>query len=645
MQTMKTRYYITVVLLVFTVAACKKSFLDVVPDNVATLDNAFTMRSEAEKYLATCYSYLPNEGDPVNNIAYQGGDEFWMAYPAASLTATNWNVARGNQNVVRPYVNIWDGDNFENVGFRNMFTGIRTCNTFLENVSDPGKIPDLTLDERTRWIGEVMFLKAWYHFLLMRQYGPIPVMDKNIPINAPLEQTKVKRQPVDSVVNYIGNLLDSAASRLPVALLTPSTELGRITVAIARSIKARVLVYGASPLFNGNTDYSNFKDKDGVQLISSTYSAEKWQRAAKAASDAISACNEAGIFLYKFINTTGFPLTAGTITQMSIRNAVCEKWNQEWIWANANSSTWQLQYSSMAHIDPANSGNSSIYGTLGPTMQVVRQFYTKNGVPITEDKTLDYSNVNQLRTAVHNERFNIVEGYKTARLNYDREPRYYADLGFDGGTWYMQNSPSHTDENTWSAQLKLGQFGSGVAVTITTYYPKKLVNWKFAYQSNNSSHIEDYPFPTMRLADLYLLYAEAMNEANGPSQEAYKYLNLIRERAGLPTVQDSWTNFSNNPGAYQTKDGLRNIIRNERNIEMAFEGSRFWDLRRWKLAGQLLNTNVSGWDRSGTADHPELFYIPTTYYTMRFVVPRDYLWPIREQNLPVNENLVQNPGW
>jgi starch-binding outer membrane protein, SusD/RagB family len=642
---MKTSYYIPVLIMAISLCACKKNFLDVVPDNVATLDNAFTMRSEAEKYLATCYSFLPNDGDPVTNIAYQGGDEFWLAYPAASLTATNWNVARGNQNVVRPYVNIWDGDNFENAGFRSMFVGIRTCNTFIDNVSDLGKIPDLTIDERTRWLGEVMFLKAYYHFLLMRQYGPVPIMDKSIPVTAPLEQTKVKRQPVDSVVNYISNLIDSACTRLPVALLTPSTELGRITIAIAKSIKARVLVYGASPLFNGNADYSNFKDKDGVQLISTTYNADKWQRAAQAAADAIKACDQAGIYLYKFINTTGFPLTNETITQMSVRNAVCEKWNQEWIWANSNSSTWQLQYSSMAHIDPNNSGNSSIYGTLGPTMQVVRQFYTKNGVPITEDKTLDYSNISTLRTATHDERFNIVEGYRTARLNYDREPRFYADLGFDGGSWYMQNSPSHTDENTWSAQLKLGQYGSGVAVTITTYYPKKMVNWKFAYQSDNSSHIEDYPFPTMRLADLYLLYAEAENEANGPSADVYKYVNLVRERAGLPTIQNSWTNFSTNPGAYLTKDGLRTIIRNERNIEMSFEGSRFWDLRRWKLAGTMLNTNIIGWDRSGTADHPELFYIPTTYYTMRFVVPRDYLWPIKESDLPVNENLVQNPGW
>lgn len=641
---MKARIYIPVVLLMMTVA-CKKSFLDVVPDNVATLDNAFSMRSEAEKYLATCYSYLPDDGDPRTNIAFLGGDEFWLAYPPLSLTATNWNVARGSQNVTRPYVNIWDGDDFENVRNKGMFVAIRTCNTFLDNVSDKSKIADLTDFERTRWLGEVMFLKAYYHFLLMRQYGPIPIMDKNIPVTAPLAETKVKRQPVDSVVTYIANLMEQATALLPVSLTTRSTELGRITKAIALSLRAKVLVYGASPLFNGNNDYANFKNKDGQLLISNTFSAEKWQKAAQAAAAAIKACEEAGVFLYKFINTTGFPLTDETITQMSIRNAVCEEWNQEWIWANANSSTWQLQYSSMAHIDPAQSGNSSIYGTLGPTMQVVRQFYTKNGVPIAEDKTLDFSSPHELRSATHDERINFVEGYQTARINYDRESRFYADLGFDGGRWYMQNSPSKTDYDTWSAQLKLGQYGSGIAVTITTYYPKKLVNWKFAYQDNNSNHIEDYPMPIMRLADLYLLYAEALNEASGPSEEVYRYLNLVRERAGLGTVQNSWSNFSNNPAAYTTKEGLRNIIRTERNIEMSFEGSRFWDLRRWKLAGQVLNANITGYDRSGTVDHPELFYTPTTYFTMRFVVPRDYLWPIKESNLPVNENLVQNPGW
>jgi len=171
------------------------------------------------------------------------------------------------------------------------------------------------------------------------------------------------------------------------------------------------------------------------------------------------------------------------------------------------------------------------------------------------------------------------------------------------------------------------------------------VNWKFAFKDGNSSHIEEYPFPMMRLADLYLMYAEALNESAGPSADVYTYLDLIRKRAGLKGVRESWTNYSMNPGKPNTKEGLRQIIQRERNIELSFEGSRFWDLRRWKLAAQELNKNITGWDRTQLKDYPELFYTVNTFYRQRFIAPRDYFWPIREGNLLINPNLVQNPGW
>lgn len=631
---MKTKIYILPVLvLLFSLNACKKSFLDVVPDNVPTLDNAFTMRNEAIKYLATCYSYLPNDGEPTQNIAYMGGDEFWLEFPSRSINATNWAMARGNQSVVSPLVNYWDW---------GMFNAIRDCNIFLENVSDLSKVRDMSPDERTRWLGEVEFLKAYYHFLLLRHYGPIPVIDVNLPVSAPIEQTKVKRQPVDSAVNYIVKLLDQAAAKLPNNVMVPATDLGHITKPIALSIKAKVLLYAASPLFNGNKDYANFRNPDGQQLFSLTASTDKWKRAAIAAKEAITASENAGIKLYTFPGTTT-PLSSTTMREMSIRNAVTEKWNSEIIWANPNSRTWQLQYSSMAHIDPAFSGNNSVNGTLAPPMKIVEQFYTKNGVPIDEDKTLDFSNKSQLRSATNSERYYIVENYQTARINFDREPRFYADLGFDGGKWFMENN--RTDDNAFSAQLKLGQYGSGVAITITTYYPKKLVNWKFAFKEGNSNHIEEYPFPMIRLADLYLMYAEALNEAEGPSPEVFTYLDKVRERAGLEGVVNSWSKYALNPNKPNTQLGLQDIIRRERNIELSFEGSRFWDLRRWKLAAQELNKNITGWDRDQDKDHPELFYRLTNIYTQRFIAPRDYLWPIQENNLLVNPNLVQNPGW
>jgi hypothetical protein len=489
-----------------------------------------------------------------------------------------------------------------------------------------------------------LFLKAYYHFMLMRHYGPIPIMDVNVPVTAPIEETQVKRQPIDQVADYIVKVLDEAASKLPSAVQSPVTDLGHITKPIALGIKAKVLLYAASPLFNGNTDYATFKNVDGTLFFNQSFQAEKWRKAAQAAKEAIVACEELGMNLYEF-PTPVRPLSNTTMIQMSIRNAVTEKWNREIIWGNSNSRTWQLQYSSMAHIDPNNAGNNSVNGTLAPTIKIIEQFYTKNGVPIDEDKTLDFSNKNQLRAGTHDERFNNIENYRTARLHFDRENRFYANVGFDGGVWYMENSPSQTDENTWTTQLRLGLFGSGVSVPITTYYPKKLVNWKFAFKDGNSSHIEEYPWPMLRLADLYLMYAEALNESEGPTADVFLYLDKIRKRAGLEGVKESWAKYAFNSAKPTTKEGLRAIIQRERNIEMSFEGSRFWDLRRWKLAAQELNKNITGWDRNQDKDHPELFYQEQTFYQQRFVAPRDYFWPIKESDLLVNPNLVQNPGW
>jgi hypothetical protein len=618
--------------------------LDVVPDNAPTIDNAFTMRSEAIKYLATCYSYLPNDGEPTINPAFMAGDELWLDYPTRSINGTNWNIARGNQSVTDPYVNYWDGHIINNVRERSMFNAIRDCNIFLENIQNPEKVRDMTQDERTTWEGEVLFLKAYYHFMLMRHYGPIPIMDVNVPVTAPIEETQVKRQPIDQVADYIVKVLDEAASKLPSAVQSPVTDLGHITKPIALGIKAKVLLYAASPLFNGNTDYATFKNVDGTLFFNQSFQAEKWRKAAQAAKEAIVACEELGMNLYEF-PTPVRPLSNTTMIQMSIRNAVTEKWNREIIWGNSNSRTWQLQYSSMAHIDPNNAGNNSVNGTLAPTIKIIEQFYTKNGVPIDEDKTLDFSNKNQLRAGTHDERFNNIENYRTARLHFDRENRFYANVGFDGGVWYMENSPSQTDENTWTTQLRLGLFGSGVSVPITTYYPKKLVNWKFAFKDGNSSHIEEYPWPMLRLADLYLMYAEALNESEGPTADVFLYLDKIRKRAGLEGVKESWAKYAFNSAKPTTKEGLRAIIQRERNIEMSFEGSRFWDLRRWKLAAQELNKNITGWDRNQDKDHPELFYQEQTFYQQRFVAPRDYFWPIKESDLLVNPNLVQNPGW
>lgn len=634
----RIRRIVGTVALTLLCASC--DFLDIMPDNVVVIDHAFTNSTEAEKYLFTCYSYLPSNGSPDHNIGMLAGDECWIPEERPRLSLDTWNIARGYQNIASPLANYWDGFG---VGVP-MFRGIRDCNVFLENIKDETKVRDLPLDKRVRWIGEVEFLKAYYHYYLLRMYGPIPICDKNIPVYATPDEVRVKREPVDKCVEYIANLLDESVKKLPKVIYRPNDELGRVTTSVALSVKAQLLLLAASPLFNGNPDYANFVDNDGVQLFNPTYDNSKWEAAAAAAKAAIDEAEAAGAELYKFENTSPLKLSKESMTMMNIRHAICDRWNSEVIWGDASSRTWSLQQFSMGILTDKTDVNN-VYCQMAPTMKMAEMFYTKNGVPIQEDKTLDFTDTKQLRAATEEENVYIQKGYVTARLNFDREPRFYADLGFDGGTWLMYDTPSRTDEETYVLKSKHGQIGSGSVFgcfSTTGYLAKKLVHWESVVEDNVS--FKEYPWPIIRLADLYLMYAEALNEAKStPDPDVYVYLDKVRERAGLKGVKESWTNYSTNPLKVTTQAGMREIIHQERSIELAFEGIRFWDLRRWKKAVEEFNKPVIGW----TISQPSAaaYYQPQVLFHQKFVTPRDYLWPICINELAVNFNLVQNPGW
>jgi hypothetical protein len=621
-------------------------YLDIVPDNVATIDYAFRLRSQAEKYLFTCYSYLPGYANWGSNPALLSGDEVWFFYPYKNLPnfapPENWEIARGNQNVISPYLNYWDGEN----GGKPMFQAIRDCNTFLANID---KVPDMEQMEKDRWIAEVKFLKAYYHWILLRMYGPIPIFDKSHPISVGVDEVKVYREPVDSCFDYIVSLIDTAAMNLPDVILDQVSEMGRVTRPIALAIKARILMNEASPLFNGNQDYASLKDNKGRVLFNTTEDPVKWQKAAEACKEAIDAAEAAGNTLYRFnplVNT--YNLGPELQIQMDIRNAICEKWNSETIWGASNSMASSIQAYSQANIDPNVGGNGSNvngpHAEYAPTLKMAELFYSDHGVPIDEDKTWDYTNRYALDTGTADTKYYIEQGYVTAKLNFHREPRYYADLGFDGGIWYGQGK--YDQDDAWYVEGRLGGF-SGKSrsdqYSITGYYAKKLVNFLNVIQTATGNYqIQTYPWPIIRLADLYLYYAEALNEMGGHSDDALVWINKVRARAGIPTVQDAWSNYSTKPSEYQTQAGLRKIIHQERLIEMAFEGDRFWDLRRWKESEVKLNEPVKGW--SIAQESPTYYYQPLTLFGQTFK-KRDYFWPIKEQDIIVNPNLVQNLGW
>ena len=151
------------------------------------------------------------------------------------------------------------------------------------------------------------------------------------------------------------------------------------------------------------------------------------------------------------------------------------------------------------------------------------------------------------------------------------------------------------------------------------------------------------PFPSIRLADLYLLYAEALNETKqSPDDEVFEYIDKVRERAGLDGVEKAWTEHSKRPDKFRSKEGMREIIHRERLIELAMEGHAMWDLRRWKEGEEWYNRPVRGWNIN--KEEAEEFY-KQVYLLQRVYSKKNYLWPIKDDEIRNNPKLIQNYGW
>ncbi len=622
-----SKIFLTVIL-TGTIGAC--DYLDVVPDNVAVIENAFSDKYNAEKFLATCYSYIPNFGDPWINPGLLSGDEVWFNEEILDDSNTAAMIAKGEQNALDPFLNFWDGRQRG----KNMYVGIRDCNIFLEEIKRVGDMSEL---EKKKWIAEVKFMKAYYHFWLFKSYGPIPIVDKNLPIYVSTEEVKIYRDPVDSVVTYIVKLIDEAIPDLPLMMVSEATELGRITKPIATAIKARVLATAASPLFNGNPDFSSLTDNRGVKLFPVTYDATKWQKAADAAMEAIQTAEMANFKLVESYQTK-YTHSEAIMKELLIRSIVTTKGNSEVIWGCTNfpfSQGYQRMLQPLLiQVTDANPV-SQFYGA---TLRMAELYYSKNGVPIEEDVNYDYENRYTLRTAVTAENDFVRSGETTAKLHFDREARFYASIAFDRGTYVLEPTYYYVQCRAGELATKRnqGEFSA------TGYWPKKLISPKNGFSGNSYEIDYNFPFPIIRLADLYLLYAEALNEVKAaPDAEVYEYIDKVRERAGLQGVVESWAANSKIPDKPTKKEGMRKIIQQERMIELSFEGQRFWDLRRWKLAAEYMNKPIRGWDIGGRGLN---FYNVTTVYSPRFEF-KDYFWPIREQERINNPNLVQNLGW
>ncbi|QZE15301.1 RagB/SusD family nutrient uptake outer membrane protein [Halosquirtibacter laminarini] len=631
---MKYTINIISVALLLLISSCK-DYLDIVPDNLATIDNAFQTKYDAQRFLYTCYSFLPRSGQVNEDPALLCGDEVWMN---DLVTQRGNQVARGYLSAINPEYNFWDGVN----GGKGLFVAIRDCHIFYDKI---GMVEELSSKERDEWIAEVKFLEAYYNWYLVRMYGPIPIIDDNHPVGIDLKETYVKRQNVDKCFAHIVSLIDEAIQKLPSIRRNEGEEYGRITKSIALAIKARILTTYASPLFNGNIDYTELQNKDGEKLFPSSYDETRWEVAATACKAAIDECEAASLRLYNMGDyISKYPLSDFTMRKMMMRNIIMDNANPEFIWGNTLSNVNDLQnQASPKFFSVQNYWMSNRYSV---TMRIVDQFYSKNGVPISEDIDYEYSTRFDLTDVDASDYLFSKPNATTAKINLNRENRFYSTLGFNRGNWFG-NGKTTDDTDTWYIEGMLGEASSvsnASAYNTTGYWAKKLISPENELNTDGSYTRTRYAFPIMRMADLYLLYAETLNESSGPSAEVYKYIDMIRSRAGLEGVVESWGKYSKIPSKPTTKTGLREIVHQEREIELALEGRRFWDLRRWKECESLMNNKViKGWNvLSPNGD--EGYYTLTNLYQQSFTI-KDYFWPIREGNLNINPNLVQNIGW
>lgn len=592
----------------FAASGCKK-YLDIVPDERPTEKDAFKDIYAAENFLYSCYAPLPNPRDGTSSIDLFTTDEVVTAFEHETFA----QFPKGTFTASNPVISYWS----------TLYKGIRQCYILIENVD---KTPGLSDEKKALYKAEAKFLVGYYHFLLARMYGPIIIQQNVADVEMDFSSYPA-RSPYDDCVKFIVDMLDEAAASLPARPISQN-EYGRATSLAAKSIKARMLLYAASPLFNGGggqmtSFYTNFKTKDGKELISTTYDKEKWKKAADAAKEAITMAEANGHQLYHYNSSVGSDLPSNPV-EKDLRFVFVDKNSPEVIFADTRrEGVYMFQNKSTPFIQ----GTS--WNGVAPTLTMVEQFYTKNGLPIDKDPEFNYAN-----------RYTIATGPNgtTLALNLNREPRFNA--------WVAYHN-SYYEITRGSQKQMLVKFRKndpqGIQGRSNNYSPTGYLNKKGVHPllvQDQLAVTQHYPWPVVRLAELYLDYAEALIEYGEDFTTAKIYIDRVRTRAGIPTIDEAWAPL----GGAQDKTTLRDIVRQERTIEFYLENQRFWDLRRWMLAEDYFDVKAKGMNIQGATD-AEFFKVTDVVFPRNFRSPAFYLMPIPIGEINKNENLIQNPGY
>jgi starch-binding outer membrane protein, SusD/RagB family len=576
--------FLVLITLITAVPACKKnSFLaSTVTGNLDSI-TVFTDSAFAMQFLNNLYAHAGFAADPKRFVVYGIGNGVGAGLDAACDEAEGPNLSSSNgftmfaTGTVNPSIVPTDAWN-------TPYTMIRAANQFLGHLYEIPFNPTLKAETRA----EARFMRAWYYFIMLEHYGGIPLIGDSVftstsPIHMP-------RSSFRACVNYIISECDSAAAYLP--LTQTGANYGRASRGACLALESRVLLFAASPLFqNGGFAQGSANGLDSIVAYPDA-DPNRWTLAANAAQ-AVIFVNAYSLFVDSVPNEPGY----------GFMYMFLQRSNPEYIFANMMDAN---KYLEVLWDVPSRGGGGGPH----PYQELVDAFPMSNGLAITDPNS----------------------GYDPANPYQNRDPRLTYTVMHDSTFRPIYNQPPAPISVYLNANANPPIASSQDAVytgTPTGFYINKMMDTSVTQYGFNASY---RCLPLMRYAEILLNFAEATNESVGPNSYVYGAVEAVRQRAGLRPYQLP-LNLS--------QDSMRTVIQHERQLEFAFEGIRFFDVRRWLIAGQTENLEMHGMevDRSTAAG---TVYKPFPVRKHNFTNAM-YLWPLPLGEIAKNPALLQNP--
>ena len=618
-------------------------YLDKEPDDQLTLESVFENKNNMERWLAYIYSLVPKF------YTYDGAD----AVADELAPSVGWE-SQGFKAIFYQNGN-WTANSGGVISYWTTFPkAIRSAYTFIKYAH---AIADVSEKEVNYMKAECRFLIAQFHAMMVMTYGAIPII-REAAEETTGESLLLKQEPFYTVVDWAANEMLEASKELP-PFYDDDNKYGRITSLTCLAIRARLLTFAASDLVNGNqdTDMVNMKNCDGTPIFNSEHDPNRWKQAVEANKLVIDQAEKSGHKLHIEYLSNGEDIDPF----LSYQNALMLRRNQ----GNLEI-IYPRTYDDAGYFDrQANPRSMGGAGAIGVTQSLVDAFFMRNGlVPITgytndggtpikneasgysEDgySTVDESfNTRWMYGTAKGDAAkdqNVIVPANTYKMYCGREPRFYISV--------LYNEEYHWGKKKATNFFNGGEDGGPSHDSpCAGYLIRKRVD-PSAIPTESSGNYKNRQGCLYRLAEAYLSYAESLNEYSidmgtydSNKKEILKYINKIRERAGIPQYSEG-TEAGKITAPTDPKE-MRQLIRRERRVEMNCEaGLRFDDLRRWKEAETALDGKFWGMNMLAKKEDRDSYYKRTVYQTRKFI---SYWWPIPQDEMDVNINLRQLPGW